>query len=75
MAVIRERAYLLADSLEPRTGQHVHGWLDYYDGGRGRRPVASGQAATGAPQPRRAKGVPGGGQWTGRERPEGDVTL
>ena len=58
VAVIRERAYLLADSVDPRVGQHVHGWLDYYDGGKGRRPASSGQTTTNPPQPRRPKGVP-----------------
>lgn len=74
VVVIRERAYLLAEDVDPRVAQHVHGWLDYYDVGKGRRP-ASEQSATGTAQPRRPKGVPGGGEWAPRERPEGDVTL
>jgi hypothetical protein len=37
VAVIRERACLLPDSVDVRVRQYVHGWLDYYDGGTGRR--------------------------------------
>lgn len=58
-AVIRDRAYLLADSVDSRVTRHVHGWLDHYDSGPGRRPVPGQAAAYPAP----------------RERPEGDVTL
>lgn len=61
VAVIRERAALLAEDVDPRVAQHVHGWLDYYDGAKGRRP-ASGQSTTGTVRPRRPKGVPGGGE-------------
>lgn len=41
VAVIRVRAHQLADSVDGRVRQRVHGWLDYYDGGKGRQPPPS----------------------------------
>jgi hypothetical protein len=62
-------------SFDVRVRQHVHDWLDHYEGGNGLRPSGSRPTATGAAQPLRTKGVPGAGESTPRERPDGDVTL
>ncbi len=37
VATLRARAYLLCADVDERQRALVHGWLDYYDGGGGRR--------------------------------------
>lgn len=36
VAVLRERVGLLPDTVDSRVVQRIHGWLGYFDGGKGR---------------------------------------
>ena len=69
--ILRQRAYLISDGVDSRIHAAIHGWLDYYDGGNGRRrPAVENPAAPSGEAPRGDDSEPTSGSSGPRSRYE-----
>lgn len=69
---IRQRAYLLPTNVDSRVHDAVHGWLDYYDNGKGRLAAPKDKAASPSGRPTRGRTTPDStaGSFAPRQRDE-----